>query len=353
MLSKFSKLVKDKMGIDLHPHQAEAIKLGLETDKGVFEVGTGGGKSIIMAGLAFRDRTLIVVDSIDLLVQTSQLIRRLYGDDATGEYGGGVHKWGRITVGIPRSLQNSPLELRGFNRCIWDECHTGIGFNKEYTPNHNLLDMATFPTIHGFTGTYIRRTKEEETALRELFGPPLMRIGTSDLIASGALPIPHIYMLDCPCPEAADAVAVAIANEWKDKKGLILTRQVKRCQRLAKELEVPYCHGTISKTKRKTTIDDLANGKIRAIVATKVFEKGVDIPAIDYAINLKNEIGEVGCRQSIGRILRGSSSKTYVDFLDNSLAASNRFRIYNEEWGFEVTRLSIGEMLDSAQRMMK
>lgn len=87
--------------VDLWTHQQDAIERALLNPRGVIRAPTGGGKTIIIAGLiaGLRRHTLVIEPTIDLMYQAKaalerHLMDRTIGDDPTGGAG-----WGRLVVG--------------------------------------------------------------------------------------------------------------------------------------------------------------------------------------------------------------------------------------------------------------
>lgn len=97
---------------------------------------------------------------------------------------------------------------------------------------------------------------------------------------------------------------------------------------------------------RKKAIKELERGEIEVIVATSVFEAGVDIPTLRTVANAGAGMSPIRTVQILGRVLRGAEGKhgaTMLDVLDQgepSLErhAHQRRKAYRGE-GFTVTTL--------------
>jgi RNA polymerase primary sigma factor len=63
-------------------------------------------------------------------------------------------------------------------------------------------------------------------------------------------------------------------------------------------------HSGLSKHERSALIDDFRSGKIRALVAAKVLDEGIDVPAADLAVIVATSRSPVQLVQRVGRVLR-------------------------------------------------
>lgn len=74
-------------------------------------------------------------------------------------------------------------------------------------------------------------------------------------------------------------------------------------------------HGEYSED-RSTAIDKLNNGDIRVIFSVDMFNEGVDVPAVDMVMFLRPTESPIVFLQQLGRGLRKSKSKEYLNVLD-------------------------------------
>ena len=94
---------------------------------------------------------------------------------------------------------------------------------------------------------------------------------------------------------------------------------------------------------REKAIDDIISGKLKIVIATKIFEAGIDIPNLKVLILCDALKSYISVIQKIGRVLRVMPDKRdvfifdIVDRTQNSLFkhAQDRVRYYKDE-GFEV-----------------
>ena len=148
-----------------------------------------------------------------------------------------------------------------------------------------------------------------------------------------------------------------------NKTILIMVTYLKDGYRIEKALkgvlhnhQVRFVSGRHSKWDRRQALDDLTNtgNPLKVLIATKIFEKGIDIPELDIAINMKLERSDIGTIQSLGRTLRGIKEKIMLDFFlennDTSISKSRRREdCYKAVENFKYERLGIGEFIDAYQ----
>ena len=103
--------------------------------------------------------------------------------------------------------------------------------------------------------------------------------------------------------------------------GLIFCSGVKESVLLAKELTKQgypskALSGNDSEAKRRSVVKDLEKGVIKYIVTVDIFNEGIDIPCINQVVFLRNTNSNIVYIQQLGRGLRKSKGKEYVEILD-------------------------------------
>ena len=66
----------------------------------------------------------------------------------------------------------------------------------------------------------------------------------------------------------------------------------------------PFVTGKMKTSQRKEAINDLRQGRIRAMIATSLADEGLDIPTLDSAIDAGGSASATRVNQRIGRTLR-------------------------------------------------
>lgn len=378
-----------KKPFKLRTDQLETIHELLENCHGSVQCATGFGKTIVIAALAliYNRRTLILVDSIELMYQAYEEMKDILPEDDIGMVGAGVYNPKKYTVGIIDTVVKRQEIYQDVEYIIVDEAHMAAA----RTFRQVILSSNAY-IRHGFTGTYTRTIKKEIKILNAVTGPKLIEITCSELIEAGALSRPYITLVKMPKLEVnvrfpsdlrRDMVAKArlinllivnneirnrVACEFavhhykKDRKILIFVSRIQHGNNIRDMLvgdfgcdinDVQFVYGSTRKIIRLTALEKLESGKLRILIATKIFEHGINIPTVDVGINLKGEYTEIGARQTIGRLLRGTTKCWLLDFIDSghpSLKAYSLHRasIYNSEPAYRVRVCTPSELLDSS-----
>ena len=103
--------------------------------------------------------------------------------------------------------------------------------------------------------------------------------------------------------------------------GLIFCSGVAESVSLAKEFTrqgypSKALSGNDSEVKRRSVVKDLEKGIIKYIVTVDIFNEGIDIPCINQVVFLRNTNSNIVYIQQLGRGLRKSKGKKYVEILD-------------------------------------
>ncbi len=114
-------------GIKLRDYQIEAADKFLRAKTGIFQIGTGGGKTECAIEIIRRlgYTTLFIVDKVELLKQTKKRIEDSLGIEV-GQVGGGKIDWQQITVATIQTLNKNVKDYEPYLRTcrvvIFDEC---------------------------------------------------------------------------------------------------------------------------------------------------------------------------------------------------------------------------------------
>ncbi|MFA6695044.1 MAG: DEAD/DEAH box helicase [Sphaerochaeta sp.] len=369
------ELPGDTLGIEwtsdktLYDYQEKAAEITYLNNGGTISLPTGAGKSLIGLRLiyAFDHRTLILVNSRELMKQWRGLVNENLGIDPGMVGGGFKENWDDITVASIQTI-SSRLKKRkmasidlNYPVLLLDECH--------HTPANDAYTVAMMynsPVRIGLTATPYR-TDGNEMKIWGAIGDVCARITAVDLIKMGRLTPPRFVILDPPY------VKMRKVNDWQDAyyDGIVANQYrnkmiVEAAQEMVKEgnkvyihveriehgeileimfgEEVPFIHGSTAKGVRDEIIQKFADGEIKCLISTLLGE-GVDIPtmtAIIMAGGLKTPVGTV---QKVGRALRLSPGKTeaiIVDFRDKGPWLSKHFQermnVYRETYGGYVDK---------------
>jgi superfamily II DNA or RNA helicase len=138
----------------LYPYQQELLDQIFEKIKIVnrlcVQAATGFGKTVIFTELVsqLNAKTLILVDSIDLVNQTVDTFKKQGLDVGCVLAGNKKMPENLIIVAMVKSLWNRRTKMPHFEYCIYDECHCWEGCKLfDYLPNCKII---------GFTATPVR-----------------------------------------------------------------------------------------------------------------------------------------------------------------------------------------------------
>lgn len=242
----------------------------------------------------------------------------------------------------------------------------------------------------GLTGTLDKTKKISMARIRGLFGKDLVKVTNKQMIERGVSARPHIRLVPIDEPTdlepriqatmmakgysqlpTADLLSYQIAydlgvvhNEYRNRvvaelaykassklnkqAVLIMVTSIEHGELIGEQLdklgaEYQFLQGKDDSATREKAIDDIISGKLKIVIATKIFEAGIDIPNLKVLILCDALKSYISVIQKIGRVLRVMPDKRdvfifdIVDRTQNLLFkhAQDRVRYYKDE-GFEV-----------------
>ena len=331
--------------------QLESFAYCVKHNRALFVSPTGSGKSLMIYMLLryYDTKTLIIVDSINLLLQMFSDFAE-YGYDSDKNVhtiSAGKDKFSDkpIIVSTWQSASRQPKEwFDQFELVIGDEAHKYKA--KELT---KIMESLTDCKLRfGFTGS-LDGTHTNKLVLQGLFGPHKQLITTKELQDAGTLANLNIKCITLDYSDIekkensklkyADEIKFLFAHPKRNKficnlalslKGntLVLFRHVDTHgvilhQYLKDKAEVPvyYVSGKVKGTEREE-IRKIVNTHENSITvaSTGVFSTGTNIPNINSIIATAPTKSQIMVLQSIGRGLRKTKTKshcTYFDIADN------------------------------------
>lgn len=367
--------VPDKLlnGITLRDYQIVAIEEALRKQCGVLELPTGSGKTEVAAGIIkCLDRpTLFFVHTQDLLHQTaSRFSDRLgipVGKIGDGEYDvekryivatiQSVHA--RLKSKDQRTREEMLLLLHRAEVVFQDECHHASA-SSWYAIGQKTV-WARFR--YGLSGTVLRRDEVSNMKMLALFGPPIYTKRTMDLVEDGYLSEIRVTILDNPevistgsWPEIYlhGVVQSEIRNKMildeaekafrAGERVMILIRYIAHGEVLTKKLveerHVPayFLSGQSCGSDRTNKKEQFNQEGDFVLVASTIYDEGVDLPEINVLIIGTGGASEVKTIQRVGRGLRkkkDGSTLRVIDFNDRSKYldkhSQERKRVYDSE----------------------
>ena len=377
-------------GKEPYPYQTEILGVIDNNDRGIIKVATGGGKSLIAALITAHlgKKTVIYVIGKDLLHQFHKFFSECF-DQEIGIIGDGqcqIHDiniasiW---TVGqaigmnkknilldsedeeekvgtdkyasIIKMMKDSKVHL--IDECHMSACETIQQIFKFSTPEH----------LYGLSGTPFR-DDGADLLIEAVLGKYLVNISASYLIARGYLvqPIirfqvvpkypyelervyPSIYKTYVTENDVRNGLVLKTAKSLIDKgyQTLVLFSSLKHGKILhrlfSQHMKCAILDGSNDKEERQQVKQDLMDRKIDCILASRIYDLGVDVPSLSGLVLACGGKSSVRALQRIGRVIRKYPGKKFaavIDFLDQAPYLDNhsraRFRIYQSEEGFNT-----------------
>lgn len=372
-------------GPPLRDYQIEAVQAALAAGRGVLQMATGAGKTLVAAHLIARLAcpAVFFVHTRDLLEQALDVFSRTFGV-AIGRIGDGRAEPEPITVAMlqtsARALgisveseeDEEPVEedagipaqryadvvrhITAAPLVFFDECH-------------HLPAETFFRVAMALEAAYFRfglsatpyRSDQMDLLLEAALGEKIYEVNSSALIERGFLVPPRIRILGVPAgPEAWGAQPYAevytrsvvenavrnriIADEAaacsaRNLTVLVLVNQIRHGERLAELLpEAILLTGRVDSRLRKEVLDRLRARQEKIVIATTLADEGLDIPSLDVLVLAGGGKSETRALQRVGRALRQCGEKReamVLDFADPAKYlcehARRRLQIYRTE----------------------
>lgn len=351
----------------LRSYQEEAIDIAIKKQRGVIQLATGGGKSLILAGICAKLNlpTLVLTHKKELMHQLEKTFRKSMRGTLIGRVGDGEVKLKQITIGMIQTLTNDKYqkELEKFQVVLVDECH--------HTPCNSISKiLKRLPNAFYRIGVTATNFRDDGMDLMiEAYLGPIMYIKTpNDLISQGYLVRTHvlfdhfhhtnkdkgsytdIYYKNIVLNEKRNDLIVSWVKRslFKDLTCLVAVTRVEHGQILCEKIkkfypEVRFVQGEDESDYRMETLNLLNKRKIKCVVCTTIFGEGVDVPSLDVLINAKAQDSSVDSIQLAGRVMRPAEKKSrayVVDILDDGHPyfekhAKNRIKAFRK-MGFEI-----------------
>lgn len=326
-------LMTDRDGVQLpwlYDFQREAVETAIRRTRGILSVPTGGGKTEIACGLAFRlpTNTLFIAPEADLMHNAARRWEKRSGLTA-GRIGDGyMNPEDGFTAATFQTLakrmamKNSVIHeyIKTVGCVIFDEVHT--------LPADSFYQVAqSIPAYWriGVSGTPLARGDRKSLFSVAATGSIIYKIDAQLLIDRGFISRPHIQMV--PCEQDSDASEwqkaekeliveskkrnnlVAQLAKVAPKPGLVFVKLKRHGLELTKLLtkqgiKVEFVWGEKATSQRDDAIRRLREGALDVIVCSVVFQTGTDIPEVKSMVVACGGKSEIATLQRIGRGMR-------------------------------------------------
>jgi len=354
-------------GHTLRPYQQEVLDRAVRAGRGLIDIGTGGGKTLLAAAIIVNLGlpTIYFVNTRTLLNQTVKSLEKLLGVEP-GVVGQGVQKPRRLTVALIQSMTSPDTDLamwRG-GAMIFDEGHHAAA------ASYQDLIRRIEPRYAYYLSAVPFRSGLDQAILSGLAGKPLTggRYSASFLIEKGYACKVAVRIEACPIHgemtektfrtlyeefivrnESRNARIARVARTEIDEKRsvLVLVDRIRHGFELLNRIGdgAVFVRGATPRAELHETTASFADSKVPCLIATSgLFQEGVSIDNIHTLINAGGLKSKKKVIQSVGRGMRLAPGKkvcTYVDFWDDDEAgvfrnhSRQRLQTLKEE-GFHV-----------------
>jgi superfamily II DNA or RNA helicase len=383
----------EEIGKTPRDYQLDAVKACIDNERGIIRAATGSGKTLIaaIATASIGKPTIIMVIGKSLLYQFHSTFQEIFQDQKIGIIGDGICDPQNITIASIWSLgkalgidpkkilneaddQDDEKDVAEINRekildCIrnarvhfLDECHVAR------CSTINMIYKAINPEhLYGLSGTPFKMIADD-IATEAVLGKIIYEISATKLINDGILAQPIIKFVDVSGPKISGGNYKTVYKEYivenisrnglivnqtksLKEKGytiLVLFSVIKHGQILfdlfqKNDLDCVLLDGSDSQEKRQQAINKVNNGEVSIILASKIFEIGLDVPKLSALVLASGGKSFVLALQRIGRVIRpypGKKRAAIVDFVDHAkylkAHSKQRYKIYSMEDGFKI-----------------
>ncbi len=373
--------------IKLRDYQDMVIQKALKYHRGIIEMATGSGKTIVAASIIAQLQipTVFFVHSKELLYQAIDVFKKTLKMNI-GQLGDGHINIQPITVAtiqtVTRALgekyllfdeedQDDPTQIDSHKDDIvnaiesaqlvfFDECHH-LPADSCYT-----VAMHTQKAFYRFgLSATPYRSDRQDMLIESALGPKIIKINASSLIEQKYLVHPVIQYLTVngsKSLEKKDYSSIYSSHivynpkrnqliaenclEFKNKgfSVLVLVQHIKHGEELLKFIpDATFIQGNDSSTLRNKIFSDFKESKLKILIATTLADEGLDIPILGCLILAGGGKSETRALQRVGRALRPGKNKkeaVIIDFIDNvpylKEHSLRRIQIFKTEPHFEI-----------------
>jgi len=338
-----------EFGYSLYPDQVFAAETLLKNKRGVGEIATGFGKTVLCAAMfetVQPKNGLMIVPTLDLVIQSHEDFCDFGLEAKTGMYSGSrKDEFKQLTIATWQSLSRKPELMEIFDMIIIDEAHGAKGQEIQ-----KLMEGAVnAERRYGVTGT-LPKDKVFKATIEGVVGPTTVEISPSDLIEIERLSKCQIIQIGLNYPketvkacEKISQQASSLLEARKNKLHFLAAYQprVERVKSLinriegsavilvnysveGKELEkaIPdsvFIDGSTKATVRaelRKRIED-PDDPLNVMIATyNLAAVGLNMKSLKYIVFGSPSKSFIRVVQAIGRVLRIHEDKSMAFILD-------------------------------------
>lgn len=383
----------ETLGLVPREHQIRILNSLIANNKGIVRAATSSGKTLVtaMATAHFNKPTIIYVIGLDLLQQFHDLYSKIF-DEPIGFIGNGVCQIERINIASIWSI-GSALKIGKEEMLVDDdESNTEIFDESNATKIINMLEQAKVhiideshivvsntmskiyktidpERIYGFSGTPFR-DDNTDLLINGILGEKIVEVNATELIEKGIIAQPIIKFVSVPTMTGGDQPYQTIYKNYitenhvrnsiivdqtkelleKNYRPLVLFKHLRHGDMLLEMMrdsgiKCEMLNGSDSLDRRTEIKDKIINGEIQTILASTIFDIGIDLPILNALVLCGSGKSSIRALQRIGRVIRAYPNKKYaavVDFYDQTKFLKKhsmiRYNIYCSEKGFKVIK---------------
>lgn len=357
-----------------------------------FTVTHNSGKTFCISMITAKMgiKTVIYVIGIELLYQMKKTIERAFPNLEVGMVGDGHCNVKDITIctiwsaasAFNQKVKISDSDLtkdsarknkkmdkdkvrqmvRSAEMIIIDECQYAASSTVQFLHRESVSARHRFL----FSGTPWRDSGDD-ILIESVGGPKFFDINASKLIREGWLVPPEIYFIDVPIMRGVGKNYHQVYNNYivnnkirntkiieatkklvdTGRKTLILVTKVDHgkilLDRLDSSLRAASLDGSNKTSDRLNAINAMKSGELDVLIASKIFDQGIDIPELDGLVLAGSGKSSGRALQRIGRVIRkreGKEKAYVIDFWDNCKYlrehSEARYKIYSTEPEFRI-----------------
>jgi superfamily II DNA or RNA helicase len=351
-------------------YQTEALEAAIKNERGMIRLGTGGGKTLIasMITAKYNLPTMIYVIGKDLLYQFHKEFEKAL-NIKVGIIGDGkcdirqvniCSIWTAITAFNFKNKQVS-LDDEDWSPEIQEVSSENKKLIKKTIENSmvNIFDEAhylatdTIQSIYkaskkcrylfGMSGTDWR-TDGADLLIESICGPRIYNKTSSELIKAGYLVPPKFVLFDVPHIAELPSNYQSIYSKYitnndvrntmivesarnlinMGRRVLILVRYISQgniIEKMLSDIPLYFVNGEVDSDTRKEVKESFECGDLKCLIASSVFDIGIDIPSLDGLVLAGGGKSSVRALQRVGRVIRNFKDKNdaiVVDFIDNA-----------------------------------
>src|ERR1017187_7924937 len=295
---------------DLRDYQEETVLLMMANRRGLINLATGLGKTLIATHFVqrFKKKALIVCPTESVANQFYEQFVNVFGKNKVGYYGGGKKRISDITVGIAASITKdiSTFASADIGVVILDETH--------HTPATTFFDisqgLAKVGRIYGLTATDYR-SDGKDIMITAGCGPVLIRRDIKWGVENKWLAEPFFIVRKVPTK----------GRDYKDDKLKSYKEHVLNNTLMSQQIEDDARKMMAAGKSVLILVDEVAHGKVLAANLSIPFATGLDSKSQEY-VNQLNKGKVPGLVGTDGKIGEGSDTQNVdVLILANFVAA--------------------------------